>query len=120
MYSEPIIAVTRGTPKRWVNQSPGTVTGRYRVEHPVWTVAAQFCEILYMHNAYYLPGDCHSKDEELVALRQNNVEFYQMRSPESSSAFQSHCLLPVRTMINIEFDEELLVKYGTSYNFDSI
>lgn len=86
-YSQHIMAVTRGTPKKWANESPETAIDRNKVEHPVWTLPAPFCGMQYINNERYLPGDCPSKNEQLMAVRPNNVEFYEMRSPDRPSGF---------------------------------
>lgn len=86
-YGEHILAVNRSTFNKCVNKLPATAIDRTHGEHLVWIGPEPFCVIKYINEA----------------VCQNNMEFNQMRPPDSPSDSQLPRILAIRTLRNVEY-----------------
>lgn len=93
--------------KKWANQLSETAISQHLVKHPVRTVPAPFCSMRYINDGRYLTGYGATENEILVAVWQNIMEFYEKRGPDITLDFQSHHILAIRTLINVECAKEL-------------
>lgn len=112
-------AMTQDLLKKWANPLPETVIDRSQVEHRVWILPTPFCAKQYISDERYLMGHGASENERSAAVRQNNVKFYQRTSLDWPSGSQTHSILSIRAIKDIEYGEELYVVYGISYRFQS-
>lgn len=78
---------------------------------------APFFALRYINESQYLPEEGASGSALLVKERQNNLQFYQTRPHDSLKEFESHRLLAVRSIKNMEFNDEIYVDYVNAYNF---
>lgn len=101
-YEERIMSVSRHTFQRCANNLQEEVRDRTGNEQAVWLVPAPFWVMQYINDERYLPGDGSWETNRLVRERQNSVAFYQTQSPDIYLKFESHPILAIRAVMNID------------------
>lgn len=89
------------------------------VHHPVWIVMAPFWVMRLTNDWRYLSADEVAEGEEWRKEEKDNAGFNQTESPSSKTCFRSYKLLAFRAFQNLKLGEELLVGYGSSYEFSN-
>lgn len=108
------MASTQDLFNKCANQLLGTATDRNWAVHLVWILQAPLWSMQYINDRRHLTGDGASQKERLVDVRQNNVEIYHKRSPDSPSHLRSPLIRAMLTLKNIDYGEGLHVGYGIS------
>lgn len=106
-YEEFITEVTREAFQKWANLRHDKVVGRENVDHEVWISSAPFSAMPYINGAGKLPCDEAPEVERVQRMRNNSVEFYKTRSPDSASCFQSHHILDLQAVRDMNVGESL-------------
>lgn len=78
---------------------------------------APVCTTRYINGGKYQSGDVPSEISRLLKERLNNIAFYQTTSLNRPVESESHLLLVVSAIKNVELDEGLYVDYDSAFDF---
>lgn len=93
--------------QKWASCLHEKVIDMGNVEQDAWILPAQFWAMFYVNDGKYLFGDEASEPECESTECKMNVQFYQRRSSNGPSDFQSHRILSILGLRNIIVGKEL-------------
>lgn len=85
----------------WVIQFHEKVGDSESVDHDMWIVSVPFGAMRYINDGRNLLKT-GLRSWSVWGMRENNVEFYEIRSPDGPAYFQTHLILAIPGLQNLD------------------